>query len=91
MWRPILLLALMLATPVWGDAGYCASHADIAKTLESQLGEERQGVGLRDPDSALELWVSERGTWTLVTRYANGRSCIVALGEDWQHLADLGS
>ena len=49
------------------------------------MGAERQGMGLRDPDTMLEVWVNPRdGEWMIVQNYANGTSCIVAMGEHWE-------
>ncbi|WP_302478001.1 hypothetical protein [Ruegeria arenilitoris] len=31
----------------------------------------------------MEVWTSRSGAWTMVITYANGTSCIVAMGEDW--------
>ncbi|MFZ5963663.1 hypothetical protein ACOXXX_11975 [Thalassococcus sp. BH17M4-6] len=53
--------------------------------LTTVLGAERQGMGLRDPDTMLEVWVSRgNGEWLIVQNYANGTSCIVAMGEHWE-------
>lgn len=42
-------------------------------------------MGLRDPETILEVWVIVRnGDWVIVQNYANGTSCIVAMGENWE-------
>ncbi|KMW56275.1 hypothetical protein AIOL_001227 [Candidatus Rhodobacter oscarellae] len=76
----------LLAGPLPAADGFCASHQAITEALVQRMGEAKTGIGVRDPDSLLELWQSRRGTWTLVQRYADGRSCIVATGEDWVEL-----
>lgn len=63
----------------------CDDTARLEDQLTSVIGATRQGSGLRDPESLLELWiVPETGDWTVVQTYANGTSCIMALGEYWQ-------
>lgn len=63
----------------------CDDSARMTETLQKSLGAERQGVGLRDPETMLEVWVTARsGDWLIVQRYANGTSCIVAMGEHWE-------
>ncbi|MEL6915210.1 MAG: hypothetical protein AAFP13_12000 [Pseudomonadota bacterium] len=56
----------------------------MTATLERALEAERQGTGLRDPETTLEVWVSPaNGDWVIVQHYASGTSCIVAMGEYW--------
>lgn len=63
----------------------CDDSARMIKTLRDSMGAERQGMGLRDPETLLEVWVTQRnGDWLIVQNYANGTSCIVAMGEHWQ-------
>ena len=53
--------------------------------LTDVLGAERHGMGLRDPDTMLDVWVTQQdGAWMIVQSYANGTSCIVAMGEHWE-------
>lgn len=63
----------------------CDDTDRLATMLTQVLGAERQGLGLRDPDTMLEIWVTRgKGDWMIVQNYANGTSCIVAMGEHWQ-------
>ncbi len=63
----------------------CDDSSRMTQTLTNVLGAERQGAGLRDPETMLEVWVTRgNGDWVIVQNYANGTSCIVAMGEHWQ-------
>jgi hypothetical protein len=63
----------------------CDDTARMTETLQQVIGAERKGMGLRDPDTMLEVWVTARnGNWLVVQSYANGTSCIVAMGEHWE-------
>lgn len=63
----------------------CDDSARLLERLEGVMGAERQGMGLRDPDTMLEVWVMPRNSeWLIVQNYANGTSCIVAMGEHWE-------
>lgn len=63
----------------------CDDSTRMAQMLTNALGAERQGRGLRDPETLLEIWVTERnGDWIIVQNYTNGTSCIVAMGEHWE-------
>ena len=63
----------------------CDDSMRMTNMLTNTLGAERHGMGLRDPDTMLEIWVTRRnGEWMIVQSYANGTSCIVAMGEHWE-------
>ena len=89
MFRFLTVLALFLGltatshakmTDVSGD-----DSARMSETLNNLYGAERQGVGLRDPETVLEIWVTRKsGDWLIVQNYSNGTSCIVAMGEHWE-------
>ena len=65
----------------------CAPSAELTDRLERQFGESLRAQGLRDHETMLEVWSSDRtGRWTLVMSYASGRSCIVAMGEHWDQI-----
>ena len=66
----------------------CAPSAEMSERLTRRHGVTRQGLGLRDPESRMELWSSEdTGDWTLVIAYASGQSCIVSMGQYWEDIA----
>ena len=49
------------------------------------MGAERHGMGLRDPETFLEVWIKRsNGEWLIVQSYPIGTSCIVAMGEHWE-------
>lgn len=63
----------------------CDDSTRMTETLQNVMGAERQGMGLRDPETMLEVWVTRRsGDWMIVQNYANGTSCIVAMCEHWE-------
>ncbi|MEO0939111.1 MAG: hypothetical protein AAFY38_13235 [Pseudomonadota bacterium] len=63
----------------------CDDSARMTQKLEQVLGATRQGIGLRDPETMVEVWATAgNGEWLIVQTYANGTSCIVAMGEHWQ-------
>jgi len=64
--------------------GICLALPTSAQAQMSD-GAQRQGMGLRDPDTIIEVWVTARnGDWVIVQNYANGTSCIVAMGAHWE-------
>ncbi len=66
---------------------FCDDTTRIQQQLRTVIGAEQRGQGLRDPEAMIEIWiVPSSGDWTMVQSYANGRSCIIAIGEHWQAL-----
>ncbi len=65
----------------------CATHESAAKQLEKQFDEMVVGRGLGNSGKAMfELFLSEKGSWTVVVSEPSGRSCILASGESWQQM-----
>lgn len=78
-------IALPLAAQVRMADLSCDDSARMTQTLTEVWGAERRGIGLRDPETMLEIWVkAQNGEWLIVQNYANGTSCIVAMGEHWE-------
>lgn len=89
MARTLPALAFCLVLPGLAHAKMsdltCDDSARMLATLTEVLGAERHATGLRGPETILEVWVTRRsGEWMIVQSYANGTSCIVAMGEHWQ-------
>jgi hypothetical protein len=82
---PLLLLATpaLAADPIANVI--CADRGEMLRRLEVDYGAVRQGTGLRGHEAVVEIWaVPTTGDWTLVQSYADGRACIVAIGEHWE-------
>ncbi len=91
----------LLALPLLSGLAFAAPAAEATVTdvvcddstrLERQLtdgqGAMKLGQGIRDPEALLEIWIApDSGDWTLVQSYANGTSCIVAMGAHWENLS----
>ena len=66
---------------------FCDDSARLERQLLTIHGAQKQGYGMRGPNALLEMWIApSSGDWTLVQNYADGRSCIVAIGEDWEQI-----
>ena len=80
----LALVSLGLLSSGVEAAVQCGPHDKIAEVLGTRFQETRQALGLTGNIAVVELYVSERGTWTLTTSDVAGLTCIVASGEDWQ-------
>ena len=81
--------AIPTTSAVAADGPPCGPRKALTKKLEQAYGETRQGVGLTGGQVLFEVWTSEKGTWTLLLTRPDGKSCVMAVGEDWQDTADL--
>jgi hypothetical protein len=64
-------------------AGQCAARADLIKALGEKFHESEAARGLINPSVILEIFVSEKGTWTILATDTDGQSCIITAGEGW--------
>ena len=91
----LALVACLVAGPLCANPIaeiICAPTDQMTERLTRQFGENRSAIGLRSPDEVMEVWTRGAGeSLTLVVRYAEGNSCIVAMGEDWQVLVPANS
>ncbi len=61
----------------------CSSHTAIKERLESGYQETRSAVGLSANNAIVEVYTSEKGTFTIVLVRPNGLACLMAVGTDY--------
>lgn len=75
---------LALAPPVQAQS-ICAERSIITERLENRFHETYQGAGLQSTTNLIEIWSSEEtGSWTILMSRADGISCVIASGVNWQ-------
>ena len=53
--------------------------------------ENPAAVGQINGDAVIEVFVSEKGTWTILATGTDGKSCVLSAGEDFEiNVALLG-
>ena len=77
---------LLIGAPVRAEP-YCEGHDRVATLLRENYQELPMGVGLTPGGRLIELFVSERGTFTVFVTAPTGLSCVIAVGTDWQRQA----
>lgn len=84
-----VLGTLAAVTPLYAQPG-CASRDMLVEKLQDSYSEAYQGGGLQSSTSLIEIWSSPKtGSWTMLMTRADGVSCIVATGHNWQFAPDL--
>lgn len=86
---PAALFFSILATTAQAEVA-CAPREAMITRLTEKYGEVRAGIGTRGPESILEIYASPlTGSWSAVMTYADGRSCVVAVGANWSSDPDV--
>jgi hypothetical protein len=70
-------------------AEQCAARADMIKALGDKFHEAPAAVGMVNPKVVLEIFVSDKGTWTILATDTTGKSCVLSAGEGWQSAMTL--
>ena len=91
MKRSIMLLGVLAITsvmlsPASAQQAVCGDRNEIVARLESGYQESTTGVGLSATGGLIELYTSEKGTWTLMLTQPNGVSCLIAAGDNWEQV-----
>jgi hypothetical protein len=64
----------------------CGPRAQIITVLTERFGEAPQSTGLAGTGAIMELFANaETGSWSFVLTLTDGRSCLMASGEGYDH------
>lgn len=84
-----MVLAGLIAAAQPASANVCGARSDLVKSLDSAFQEKPAAFGLIAEGKQLaELFVSNRGSWTLIVSLPRGRSCVLASGDSWETLPE---
>ena len=83
------LAGLILAPAALQAQPQCAPHYVVAAGLADQFSEVRRVIGLAQDNTVMELYAADTGTWTLTVTHANGLTCLVAAGNNFETTADM--
>ncbi len=81
-----LAIASLLVAPAGAQQAVCGDRNEIVSRLESGYQESNTGIGLSATGGLIELYTSEKGTWTLMLTQPNGVSCLIAAGDNWENV-----
>lgn len=86
-----LVLVLLVLTPTAASAQMspiCGERQTVVENLRELANEKPEAVGLTTTGMVLEIFTSEKGTWTLVVTDPTGKSCLLAVGSNWQTVTE---
>ena len=76
--------AALLATPASSAESVCGNRDDIVSRLENGYQEFNSAMGMSTNGGLVELYTSDKGTWTLMLTQPDGISCLIAAGQNWE-------
>jgi hypothetical protein len=62
----------------------CGRRNELIKILDQTYHEASTGLGTINDLAVIEVFTSEKGTFTILASQANGISCIIATGQNWE-------
>jgi hypothetical protein len=86
MWKSFLALTL-IALPATAFAAQmpCSERSEVLSQLGNKYKEAPSAVGIANNGGLIEVLTSKDGsTWTIILSMPNGKSCLLAAGEEWQ-------
>ena len=78
----VVAATLLLSAPAFA-VGPCQMHDIMVAELARDFKEHVRGQGVVPHAGLVELFVSERGSWTILVVRPNGWSCIFLAGRNW--------
>ncbi len=83
------ILALAATSGFAQNARNCGPRDVVVERLANKYSEARQSVGLGANNSMVEVFAADdTGTWTITVTMANGLTCLVASGQNFETLAE---
>ncbi len=63
----------------------CAGHKDVVAALDTKYHEQLVSHGIAaNKKDVVEIYISSKGTFTILATSPNGISCIIAAGENFE-------
>lgn len=85
----LALLTICLPFAAHAQQGQCAPRDRVVAHLAAKYSETRRSVGLAANNMVLEVFASEEtGSWTITVTSAQGITCLVASGQNFQAVQD---
>ena len=79
----LIAAALVLLSSAAVAQNICAPRDDVVKRLWAKWQEAQITVAMINDGRLLEIFVSEKGSWTAIISDPNGQSCVASAGQEW--------
>ena len=64
----------------------CGDRETVVGMLAKRYQETPRAMGLASRSGVMEIYVSKTGSWTVLMTNTAGRTCMIAVGENWEDL-----
>jgi hypothetical protein len=85
-------LVSVVSALVLGSAAFaapqCGPHKQVIEMLSKRFSEVPKAVGIVGEKRIMEVFLSKKGTWTILVTNSEGLTCILAAGDDWEDVPD---
>ena len=83
--KALLVAAFLAAGASMANAQYrfCTARNTMISWLEANFAERQIALGTINSTAVMEIYVGDKGTWTIILTDLSGTSCMVAAGEHW--------
>ena len=61
----------------------CAKREEVVQRLWDKWQEALTANGLANDNRLIEVFVSKKGSWTIIISDPSGRSCVASAGQNW--------
>jgi hypothetical protein len=81
----VLFVVMVTTAPAQNQMqAQCGPHTRIVEVLAGKYSEAPKAIGTVSRTHFMEVYVSQAGSWTILVTSADGNSCILASGGDWE-------
>lgn len=80
----LLTAAILLTTTQQANAKVCSDRKKLAAYLSKKYNEVPQALGLVSNTGLMEVYVSPKGTWSILMTSTDGIACLIAAGDHWE-------
>jgi hypothetical protein len=77
------LLATFVDSSAYAQAN-CGPRDQLVRHLSDQFKESPVAIGLAQSGQIMEVFASSSGSWSMVITTTDGKTCMVAAGENWE-------
>tara|TARA_R100000781_G_scaffold18611_5_gene14429 strand:- start:6155 stop:6442 length:288 start_codon:yes stop_codon:yes gene_type:complete len=82
--KPLIFFVLVLMAVSSASAqNICAKREEVVERLWNRWQEVLTANGLTNDNQLVEVFVSKKGSWTIIISDPSGKSCVASAGQNW--------
>ena len=83
----LVIGTLATNTALWAQSQeQCGPRDQVVKVLNAKYQENQRALGLINEKAMMEVYISSRGTWTMLVTNEAGVTCVLAAGDNWDEM-----